>query len=120
LDVLGHAGKPLGLDSPAAKDQTVGSPVLQQLYAKGDTEPGVTYTDIVTRTDAVVTPYINQFLDAGPGATVHNILLQHECPLDLPGRRGGPSDRNVHQLVLNALDPAHARPVRCVVMPVPV
>ncbi|MEU9990628.1 alpha/beta fold hydrolase [Streptomyces sp. NPDC048045] len=119
LDVLGHAGRPLGLDSPAAKDQTIGSAVLRQLYAKGDTEPGVTYTDIVTRTDAVVTPYTNQFLDAGPDATVHNILLQHTCPLDLTGHGGGPYDRNVYRLVLNALDPAHAEPVHCTVMPVP-
>jgi triacylglycerol esterase/lipase EstA (alpha/beta hydrolase family) len=120
LDVAGHAGKPFGLDSPAAKDQTIGSPVLQQLYAKGDTEPGVTYTNIVTRTDVVVTPYTNQFLTAGPGATVHNILLQNVCPLDLTGHLGSSYDPNVHQLVLNALDPAHAKPVRCALMPIPV
>jgi len=118
-DVLGHAGKPLGLDSPAFKDQTIGSPVLQQLYAKGDTEPGVTYTDIVTKTDLIVTPYTNQFLKAGPGATVHNILLQDVCPLDLTGHGGLAYDPNVYQLVLNALDPAHTEPVRCTLMPVP-
>jgi triacylglycerol esterase/lipase EstA (alpha/beta hydrolase family) len=119
LDVAGRAGSPLGLDSPAAKDQTTGSPVLEKLYAKGDTEPGVTYTTIVTRTDLVVTPYTNQFLKAGPGATVHNILLQDRCPLDLTGHVGGVYDPNVNRLVLNALDPAHAEPVRCAVMPVP-
>lgn len=120
LDVAGHVGKPLGLDSPAAKDQTIGSPVLQQLYAKGDTEPGVAYTTIVSRTDLVVTPYTNQFLTAGPGATVRNILLQDVCPLDLTGHVGGPYDPNVYQLVRNALDPAHAEPVRCALMPIPV
>ncbi|MGA5135242.1 esterase/lipase family protein [Streptomyces olivoreticuli] len=120
LDVAGRAGKPLGLDSPAAMDQTIGSPVLQQLYANGDTEPGVTYTNIVTRTDIVVTPYTNQFLTAGPGATVHNILLQDVCPLDLTGHLGSPYDPNVSQLVLNSLDPAHAEPVRCALMPIPV
>ncbi|MEV6949694.1 alpha/beta fold hydrolase [Streptomyces sp. NPDC051172] len=120
LDVAGQAGKPFGLDSPAAKDQTIGSPVLQQLYAKGDTESGVTYTDIVSRTDVVVTPYTNQFLTAGPGATVHNILLQNVCPLDLTGHLGSSYDPNVQQLVLNALDPAHAEPVRCALMPLPV
>ncbi|MGW1747040.1 hypothetical protein ACWCRD_15820 [Streptomyces sp. NPDC002092] len=112
--------KPFGLDSPAAEDQTIGSPVLQQLYAKGDTEPGVTYTNIVTRTDVVVTPYTNQFLTAGPGATVHNILLQNVRPLDLTGHLGSPYDPNVCELVLNALDPVHARPVRCALMPLPV
>ncbi|WP_405656960.1 esterase/lipase family protein [Streptomyces sp. NBC_00079] len=119
LDVAGKVGKPLGLDSPAAKEQTIGSSVLQQLYANGDTEPGVTYTTIVTRTDLVVTPYTNQFLKAGSGATVHNILLQNVCPLDLTGHAGGIYDPNVNRLVLNALDPAHAKPVRCAVMPVP-
>ncbi|WKK24408.1 alpha/beta fold hydrolase [Streptomyces olivoreticuli] len=120
LDVAGHAGKPLGLDSPAAKDQTIGSPVLRQLYAQGDTEPGVPYTNIVTKTDIVVTPYTNQFLTAGPGATVHNILLQNVCPLDLTGHLGSPYDPNVNQLVLNSLDPAHAEPVHCALMPIPV
>ncbi|MEV8480086.1 alpha/beta fold hydrolase [Streptomyces sp. NPDC051173] len=120
LDVAGRAGKPLGLDSPAAKDQTIGSPVLRRLYARGDTEPGVTYTNIVTRTDIVVTPYTNQFLTAGPRATVHNILLQNVCPLDLTGHLGSPYDPNVYQLVLNSLDPAHAEPVHCALMPIPV
>ncbi|MCI3242044.1 esterase/lipase family protein [Streptomyces spinosisporus] len=120
LDVAGRAGKPLGLDSPAARDQTIGSSVLQRLYAGGDTEPGVDYTTIVSRTDLVVTPYTNQFLKAGPGAKVHNILLQDRCPLDLTGHAGGVYDPNVNRLVLNALDPAHAEPVRCALMPVPV
>ncbi|MFE3524976.1 lipase family alpha/beta hydrolase [Streptomyces sp. NPDC059161] len=119
LDVAGHAGKPLGLDSPAAKDQTVGSPALQQLYATGDTEPGVTYTNIVSRTDVVVTPYAHQVLTAGPGATVRNVLLQNVCPLDLTGHLGSSYDPNVFQLVLDALDPAHAAPVRCALMPIP-
>ncbi|MFE9404210.1 esterase/lipase family protein [Streptomyces sp. NPDC006530] len=119
LDVAGHAGKPLGLDSPAAKDQTVGSPVLQKLYANGDTEPGVAYTTIVTRTDEVVTPYTHQFLTAQPGATVDNVLLQNVCPLELTGHLGSPYDPNVHQLVLNALDPAHATPVQCALLTAP-
>ncbi|MFD9636033.1 esterase/lipase family protein [Streptomyces violascens] len=120
LAVAGRAGKPLGLDSPAAKDQTVGSPVLHQLYAEGDTEPGVTYTNIITKTDEVVTPYTNQYLTAGPGATVHNVLLQGVCPLDLTGHMGSSYDPNTYQLVLNALDPTHAHPVRCALMLLPV
>ncbi|MEU9099580.1 alpha/beta fold hydrolase [Streptomyces sp. NPDC048361] len=119
LDVAGRAGKPLGLDSPAAKEQTVGSQVLRQLYAKGDTEPGVTYTNIVTKVDEVVTPYTHQFLTAGPGATVHNILLQSVCLLELTGHLGSPYDPNVHQLVLNALDPARATPVHCALVTAP-
>ncbi|MEU8976242.1 alpha/beta fold hydrolase [Streptomyces monashensis] len=120
LDVAGRAGKPLGLDSPAAKDQTIGSPVLQSLHARGDTEPGVTYTNVITKTDEVVTPYTNQYLNPGRGATVHNILLQSVCPLDLTGHLGSSWDTNVYQLVLNALGPVHAEPVRCTLMPIPV
>ncbi|WP_369384026.1 esterase/lipase family protein [Streptomyces sp. cg36] len=119
LDVAGRTGRPLGLDSPAAKDQTVGSSVLRRLYARGDTEPGVAYTDIVTEFDEVVTPYTNQFLTAGPGAEVDNILLQRVCPLELTGHVGSPYDPNVHRLVLNALDPARATPVRCALLTVP-
>ncbi|GGU56649.1 lipase [Streptomyces albospinus] len=119
LAVVGHAGKPLGLDVPAAEDQTVGSAVLRHLYTEGDTEPHVTYTTIITKTDTVVTPYTNQFLTAGPGATVHNILLQDVCPLDLTNHLSDAYDPNVHQLVLNALDPAHAAPVRCALRPIP-
>ncbi|MFI6475660.1 hypothetical protein ACIBL5_36100 [Streptomyces sp. NPDC050516] len=36
-----RAGKPLGPDSPAAEDQTIGSPVLKQLHANGGTGPGL-------------------------------------------------------------------------------
>ena len=71
------------------------------------------YDAIATRYDEVVTPYRNQFLKAGPGAKVRNITLQDVCPLDLSEHISIAYDSNALQIVLNALDPAHARPVQC-------
>lgn len=98
----------------AATQQEVGSSVNTTLDAGGDTVPGVSYTNIVSRNDEVVTPYTNQFLTAGPGATVHNILLQDVCPLDQGDHLSVVYDQVALQLMLNALDPATARTPACV------
>jgi triacylglycerol esterase/lipase EstA (alpha/beta hydrolase family) len=104
---------------PAAVEQETGSAVNAQLDAGGDTVPGVTYTDIVSRNDEVVTPYTNQFLTAGPGATVHNILLQTVCPLDQGEHLSVVYDQIALREMLNALDPATAVTPACVpILPV--
>ncbi|WP_027343134.1 esterase/lipase family protein [Hamadaea tsunoensis] len=118
LDGLGLLANALGLDvsllaGPAAQDQLVGSEVNQTLDAQGDTRPGVAYTTIVSRLDEVVTPYQNQYLTAGPGATVTNYTLQNFCPLDLSDHLHTPYDPAAVALTLNALDPAHPRTVSC-------
>ncbi|KUL26599.1 esterase/lipase family protein [Streptomyces regalis] len=117
---LGNLTTELGLNSTvslvvgrAYEDQMPGSRVHTTLDRDGDTQPGVDYTTIVTRYDEVVTPYTNQFLTAGPGATVRNILIQEICPQDISEHISIAFDSNALQLVLNALDPAHARPVHC-------
>ncbi|MEV6169137.1 alpha/beta fold hydrolase [Streptomyces sp. NPDC051954] len=117
---LGNLSTALGLNSTvslvlgqAYADQMPGSRVNTTLDRDGDTQPGVDYTTIVTRYDEVVTPYHNQFLKAGPGATVRNILLQEICPQDLSEHISIAYDSNALQLVRNTLDPAHAKPVRC-------
>ncbi|WP_330177431.1 lipase family protein [Streptomyces sp. NBC_01498] len=97
----------------AAKDQTIGSDVNARLDADGDTVPGVRHTTVVTRTDEVVTPYRQQYLVPGPDAPVENITLQDHCPADLSAHLGIAYSPVVYRLVLNALDPAHARPVGC-------
>jgi triacylglycerol esterase/lipase EstA (alpha/beta hydrolase family) len=104
----------------AARQQEVGSPLLRQLNAGGDTEPGVAYTAIATRYDAVSTPYRATFLKAGPGATVDNITLQDGCEIDHIGHIGLTYDPRVLAQVLRALDPAAApREVTCVpVLPI--
>jgi triacylglycerol esterase/lipase EstA (alpha/beta hydrolase family) len=97
----------------AWSDQMVGSEMNRKLDRDGDTQPGVRYTVIATRYDEFATPYANNFLTAGPGATVRNILIQEICPQDLSDHLSLAYDTNAAQLVSNALDPAHARPVRC-------
>ncbi|MEU9599564.1 alpha/beta fold hydrolase [Streptomyces sp. NPDC048109] len=97
--------------TPALADQVVGSDVLTELNAGGDTVPGVRYTVLATKYDEVVTPYRSQFLD-GPG--VRNVLLQDLCPLDLSEHLAiGLFDRIAFHEVINALDPAHATPTTC-------
>ncbi|CAM3612133.1 esterase/lipase family protein [Smaragdicoccus niigatensis] len=68
------------------------------------------YTNIVTTLDEVITPYTSGII---PGANVTNIVLQDVCPADSSGHLGLTFDPNVFSLVLNALDPAHARPITC-------
>ncbi|MFF4252396.1 esterase/lipase family protein [Streptomyces sp. NPDC001663] len=117
---LGTLTTELGLNQPvsllvgqAYADQMVGSAVNRTLDRDGDTQPGVSYTVIATKLDEVVTPYTNQFLTAGPGATVKNITVQDICRQDLSEHLSIAYDSNAAQLVRNALDPAHAKPVDC-------
>ena len=100
----------LGALMPAATQQTVGSELVKQTYAGGDTRPGIAYTTIVTRYDEVNTPYINEFLN---GPNVHNILLQDGCEDDLSEHLSMNYNERTWRFVLNALDPAHATPVPC-------
>ncbi|MFC8447721.1 esterase/lipase family protein [Kitasatospora sp. NPDC057223] len=97
----------------AAKDQLVGSDVNTRLDAGGDTVPGVRYTTIVTRTDEVVTPYRQQYLTAGPGATVENLNLQDACPFDVSGHLAITYSTVMYRTVLNSLDPQHTQPATC-------
>jgi triacylglycerol esterase/lipase EstA (alpha/beta hydrolase family) len=111
VGVLGSAFDVLG--SPAASQQLVGSQVNATLDAGGDTVPGVAYTNIVSSNDEVVTPYTNQYLTAGPGATVHNILLQNVCALDQGDHLSVVYDHIALRLMLNALDPSTAQQPTC-------
>jgi triacylglycerol esterase/lipase EstA (alpha/beta hydrolase family) len=107
------------LQWPGVSQQLTGSSFNAQLDAGGDTVPGVTYTDIISRNDEVVTPYTNQFLTAGPGATVHNILLQNVCALDQGEHLSVVYDQIALREMLNALDPATAVAPACVpILPV--
>jgi len=107
------------LDGPCAAcvEQEQGSPFLTALNAGGETVPGVQYTVIESTDDEVVTPYTNAFLPAAPN--VSNILLQDQCALDSTDHLEIAADPIALTDVLNALDPAHPRPVPCeVVLPV--
>ncbi|MBF6170375.1 esterase/lipase family protein [Nocardia blacklockiae] len=100
--------------SSAAVQQAAGSPFMRALNAGGDTVPGVRYTTIGSRVDEMIQPNENMAL-RGPGAV--NILLQDTCPVDLTGHFHLVYDPLVWQLLLNALDPAHARAPECRFVP---
>jgi triacylglycerol lipase len=129
-DVLGLAtlneyGKPMGLSPPvvAGVEQVCGScpeflrgsPFLDKLNAgTGPAASGVAYTNLMTRYDEAVVPYTSGVLD---GSGITNIVVQDQCPNDLSEHGAMAYDPVVARDVLNALDPAHARPVTCGVLP---
>src|SRR5699024_9419813 len=63
---------------PAGAQQIVGSDILDEVNRNGDLEEGVTYTNLVTRSDAVVVPPESCFLapDKVKDGTVRNIYVQ--------------------------------------------
>ena len=88
-----------------------GSPFLTHLYADGHyAVPGITYTTIMTKYDELVTPYTSGRLFE-PNAT--NIVVQNQCPIDFAEHVAVAFDRTVGRDILNALDPAHRKPVPC-------
>jgi triacylglycerol esterase/lipase EstA (alpha/beta hydrolase family) len=87
-----------------------GSPFLQNLDAHGMALADVTYTDIVTEYDELVVPYTSGILNA-PNVT--NFTFQDQCPTDFSEHFTVPDDPIAAQDVLNALDPARAKPVPC-------
>jgi triacylglycerol esterase/lipase EstA (alpha/beta hydrolase family) len=95
---------------PACSELIVRGAVVQQVTQGPIAQPGVKYTVIASRLDALVTPHETSFIRE-PG--VRNEYVQDTCPLDPVGHVGLAFDPTVAQLVANALDPAHARPVLC-------
>jgi triacylglycerol esterase/lipase EstA (alpha/beta hydrolase family) len=73
---------------------------------------GVDYTSIVTRYDELAVPYTSGVY---PG--MRNIVLQDGCALDHAEHFAILSDPVAGAHLLNALDPAHPRPVPCVYVP---
>ena len=86
-----------------------GSPFLKDLNADGEAIPGIEHTNIATRNDELVKPYTSGIMRDGGT----NIVLQDVCPRDQSEHLAVAFDANVMQMVLNALDPAHARRVSC-------
>ncbi|MDX6261987.1 MAG: hypothetical protein QOH84_3675 [Kribbellaceae bacterium] len=95
---------------PACDEIIVGGSEVAKLTAGPIAQPGVKYTVIASRADALVTPHETSFIRE-PG--VKNEFVQDTCPLDPVGHVGLAFDPSVAQLVANALDPAHASRVLC-------
>jgi triacylglycerol lipase len=65
---------------PACIQQEADSNLIKKLN-KGDETPGkVSYTQVETSHDEIVTPFKSAFLEPGPRTT--NVLLQDACPAD--------------------------------------
>jgi len=88
----------------------VGSDYIHKIEARAPA-PGVIYTNIATDYDELVTPHTNSFM---AGRNVTNITVQDHCPLDFSDHLSIISSPITGQYILNALDPAHTRPVPCV------
>ncbi len=69
---------------------------------------GIAYTNIVTKYDELVVPY-----SSGIQAGTRNITVQDQCGLDYSDHLEIAADPIAAADVLNALDPAHPRPVPC-------
>jgi triacylglycerol esterase/lipase EstA (alpha/beta hydrolase family) len=119
LALLRDLGRSLGLSDPlvglvaslcgSCPQFLRGSEYLDDLNSDGEAIPGVEHTNIVTRYDLLVVPYTSGLMRDGGT----NIVLQEVCPLDLNEHSTLAVDPVVTQLILGALDPAQARPVRC-------
>ena len=93
----------------AGGEMVAGSAFVNQLRSGGTPAvPGITYTNIVTRHDELVVPYTS-----GIEAGMTNITVQNQCGLDESDHLELVADPVAAADVLNALDPAHPRPVPC-------
>lgn len=88
----------------AALDQLVGSEAMSHINREGDTMPGVSYTTLCTRFDEIVTPWRNQFLEEGPGATVRNVLVQEGAVRDFSDHLAILYSPRVIDFILEELD----------------
>jgi triacylglycerol esterase/lipase EstA (alpha/beta hydrolase family) len=91
----------------------VGSAYTNAIEARAPA-PGIVYTNISTRYDELVSPYTSSFL-TGPNVT--NITLQDHCALDFSDHLSIISSPITGRYILNALDPAHAQPPPCTLVP---
>ena len=81
--------------------QVAGSSFLANLNAGDETPGSISYTQVTTRYDEVVTPYRSAYLSPGPRTT--NVTLQDRCPLDLVDHLGIIYDPAALQWVKEAL-----------------
>nr|WP_042186675.1 alpha/beta fold hydrolase [Kibdelosporangium sp. MJ126-NF4]CEL17446.1 possible lipase [Kibdelosporangium sp. MJ126-NF4]CTQ91327.1 possible lipase [Kibdelosporangium sp. MJ126-NF4] len=110
LGLGGLIDVPANLVFASAPQFLASSDFIAKMNEGGVAVPGITYTNILTRFDEAVVPYTSGLMDA-PNAT--NVVVQDLCPFDFSEHGLLAYDPVNAQVVLNALDPAHATPVRC-------
>jgi len=114
-DLLGFGAILQAGGCTACAEYSPSSDFIADLNAGGLTVAGPTYTSIVSTYDEVVTPYTSGLLPTA--ANTKNVVLQDVCGWDFSGHLGLAVSPNVAAIVLNELDPAHAKPVNCVWVP---
>lgn len=77
----------------------------------GPRHPTITYINLATTHDEIVTPWQNSLMTPGPNVT--NIRVQDLCPDSQIGHVGMAFSPTVGAMVRNALDPAHQVTVGC-------
>jgi pimeloyl-ACP methyl ester carboxylesterase len=109
--LLPPASALLGLGCAACQEMLDPSFYLK-LNQGGETYSSVRYTVIVSTHDEVVTPpAADSYLPIRANVTDESV--QSLCPNDHVGHLGEIYDPDVVQMVMNALSPTQARPVRC-------
>ncbi len=93
---------------PACSEMTTGSAFINKMRAGGVAVKGISYTNIVTQYDELVSPYTS-----GIETGMRNIVVQSKCATDYTEHFEIAADPVAAGYVLNALDPAHPRPVPC-------
>lgn len=94
----------------ACEEFSPSSEFMRKLDEGGVAVAGVAYTQIMTRYDELVVPYTSGVVTA-PNS--RNIVVQQQCLLDFADHVAIVADETAADDVLNALDPAHPRAVRC-------
>lgn len=92
----------------ACGQMSTGSAFLKKLRKGGVAVRGIAYTNIMTKYDQLVSPYTS-----GVEAGMRNIVVQDKCASDYTEHFEIAADPVAAGYVLNALDPAHPRPVPC-------
>jgi triacylglycerol lipase len=111
MKVFGSPSADNPADTPgcaACSEMSTGSAFIEKMRAGGVAVPGIRYTNIVTKYDELVSPYTSGI---EPGMT--NIVVQSNCATDYTEHFEIAADPVAAGYVLNALDPAHPRPVPC-------
>jgi hypothetical protein len=111
-DVIGFAGTNHGTDmadatgegAPAGLQQASNSNFIRALNSRAETFAGISYTEIFTNLDEVVTPPREASSVGGPGR-ITNVATQEICPADPYEHLGiGTLDPVAAALALDALD----------------
>ncbi|KAK5122772.1 hypothetical protein LTR85_003687 [Meristemomyces frigidus] len=95
---------------PACADLVTNGTAVERLNEGQITQPGITYTILISKDDELVTPPTTAFVDE-PG--VRNLYVQDFCPLDTVGHIGEAYDANVWAIVDNTLSGSDAGPEEC-------